>query len=217
MKRLLALAVAAGASLVSSGGLAAQSEPSSAAVAIQSDSVGATAAMPSLDEVAIRGHYRAHPHDYDEYELSHIFISTTEPRSTGKKPRTPRAALALAEEIASRLRKGESFEKMAAQYSEDDATRADGGRLPSMFRIDMLPVFEGAVPGLAPGQVSRPILGPHGIHLVRLDARHSADFERAKGLIEVELQESHRAQAASATQVGAPSRTGAPEVPPDHP
>jgi hypothetical protein len=141
-----------------------------------------------VSDDAIRAHYLAHPHDYDEYELSHIFIAVAGRSRTVPTTRTLAQACVLAADITSKLKMGARFEDLAGAYSDDEASRSEGGQLSSMFRRYMMPVIEHNIGNLKAGDVSAPILGPEGIHIVKVNAIHYASFERAKGLIGVELR-----------------------------
>jgi parvulin-like peptidyl-prolyl isomerase len=73
------------------------------------------------------------------------------------------------------LRKGESFEELAAQYSEGPEARR-GGSLGFVRLGDMLPQIQNAIQGLSPGQVSEPIASPLGMHIIRVDERKPAQY-----------------------------------------
>ncbi|MFJ3429913.1 MULTISPECIES: SurA N-terminal domain-containing protein [Pseudomonas] len=71
-------------------------------------------------------------------------------------------------EIQQRLAKGESFEAMAKEFSQDPGSAANGGDLgfagPGVYD----PVFETAVYGLKQDQVSEPVRTSFGYHLIKL-------------------------------------------------
>jgi peptidyl-prolyl cis-trans isomerase SurA len=87
---------------------------------------------------------------------------------------------ALAADIVRRARKGEDFGAMARTYSDDSATRDNGGGFPEPFapqgspqvqsgrRKALTPELDAAVLALEPAQVTEPIkiLGPRGPNLV---------------------------------------------------
>jgi parvulin-like peptidyl-prolyl isomerase len=81
----------------------------------------------------------------------------------------------VAEEVLRQLRGGANFIALAKQYSEDQATRGDGGDLGFMPRGVMPPRFEQAALALQPGQISDIIESPAGfqiIQLVEIDPTH---------------------------------------------
>jgi parvulin-like peptidyl-prolyl isomerase len=81
------------------------------------------------------------------------------------------AAVAELEALRQRILAGESFEALAAEYSEDGSA-SNGGSLGIFGPGDMVPSFELAAFALEPGEVSLPVVSPFGVHLIRLDARN---------------------------------------------
>jgi peptidyl-prolyl cis-trans isomerase D len=106
--------------------------------------------------------------------------------------------------VARRLSKGESFEKLAKEVSEDPGTARNGGDLGFFGKGIMDPAFEKAVYQLNKGQVSEPIKSQFGYHLIRLEdidgdqrrARHilikkgsiTKSYDEAKAVIENTLK-----------------------------
>ena len=80
-----------------------------------------------------------------------------------------------AQRIYALLRKGESFEELAGQYSEGAEGRR-GGSLGFVRIGDMLPQIQKAIEGLSVGQPSEPIASPLGMHIIRLDERKTAQY-----------------------------------------
>ena len=76
--------------------------------------------------------------------------------------------------VAARTRivRGESFETLAKEMSDDSVSATDGGKLPPTATSDFgLKEVSDALAKLRPGQLSEPIKTSLGWHLVRLDAR----------------------------------------------
>lgn len=78
------------------------------------------------------------------------------------------AARELAASILKRARDGEDFIALAAQYSDDTATRHDGGDLGAFERGVMLPEIDRAVFDMEPGEVEGPIRTQVGFHVVKV-------------------------------------------------
>lgn len=76
-------------------------------------------------------------------------------------------AHALAKKIRAKLDKGSSFASIAKKYSQDKATARKGGKL-GLVREGMVkkPVFDAAF-ALQKGQVSEPIRGQLGFHILK--------------------------------------------------
>jgi parvulin-like peptidyl-prolyl isomerase len=80
-----------------------------------------------------------------------------------------------AQRVYALLKKGESFEELAAQYSEGAEGRR-GGSLGFVRIGDMLPQIQNAIQGLSPDQASEPIASPLGMHIIRVDERKPAQY-----------------------------------------
>ncbi|RZK09871.1 MAG: peptidylprolyl isomerase, partial [Hymenobacter sp.] len=72
-------------------------------------------------------------------------------------------------ELYGRLRKGESWDKLVAQFSEDAGSAANGGELPPFGTGRMIPSFEEVAFKLQkPGDISAPVQTPYGWHIIKL-------------------------------------------------
>ena len=103
-----------------------------------------------------------------EIKVAHLMVRVT--------PQAPRADSTTAHkkinELYGRLRKGESWEKLVAQFSEDAGSAANGGELPPFGTGRMIPSFEEAAFKLQkPGDISAPVQTPYGWHIIRLVER----------------------------------------------
>jgi peptidyl-prolyl cis-trans isomerase SurA len=77
-------------------------------------------------------------------------------------------ARALADSLADALRKGADFATVARRFSEDPATREQGGELGWFRRGAMVPEFEQAAFALRPGVISPPVETPYGYHIIQV-------------------------------------------------
>jgi hypothetical protein len=118
---------------------------------------------------------RYHQEHIDRYSAPetvrarHILISPA-----GPSPEDDAKALALARDILRRIRAGEDFAALARQYSDDPATRDQGGDLGSFARGAMLEEFERAAFSLREGEISEPVKTSVGYHIIQVMARESA-------------------------------------------
>ena len=87
------------------------------------------------------------------------------PPSKQGHPRSEGEALALAAELADRLRDGESFSDLASVYS-DCPSKTEGGDLGRFSRGQMVKAFSDAAFALDVGQLSEPIRTEFGVHLI---------------------------------------------------
>ena len=71
--------------------------------------------------------------------------------------------------LYARLRKGERWDKLVAQFSEDAGSAANGGELPPFGTGRMIPSFEAAAFRLQkPGDIAPPVQTPYGWHIIKL-------------------------------------------------
>jgi peptidyl-prolyl cis-trans isomerase SurA len=112
----------------------------------------------------------------------------------GSSPEAVEQRKALADQLASRARRGEDFAALAAQYSDDSATRDKGGDLgirapdgsqaaATGKRPVLAPELEAAVMQLEAGQVTAPIHAGDALVVLKLLTRqpsHYTTFDAAK-------------------------------------
>lgn len=97
------------------------------------------------------------------------------------------AAKARAEALVQRLRKGEAFARLAADFSQDAATAKQGGDLGWLDRGVLNKAVEDALFALQPGAVSEPVQAVDGFHILMLNEvqpAHSKGFEEVRGELE---------------------------------
>ncbi|MBC6613070.1 peptidylprolyl isomerase [Hymenobacter sp. BT507] len=100
-----------------------------------------------------------------EIKVAHLMIRAT--------PNMPAADSATAkkkiDELYSRLQRGENWDKLVAQFSEDAGSAPNGGEIPAFGAGRMIPSFEEAAFKLQkPGDLSRPVQTPYGWHVIKL-------------------------------------------------
>ena len=72
-----------------------------------------------------------------------------------------------AEATLAQIRKGASFDQLAAQLSEDPGSKADSGYLPPSPKGRFVPAFDSVGWSLQPGQVSGLVETPFGYHIIK--------------------------------------------------
>jgi peptidyl-prolyl cis-trans isomerase C len=112
--------------------------------------------------------------------------------SAGQQQRTEDEARVLALDIVKRVRAGEDMAKLAAQYSDDPASKAKGGDIGYVSGTSEFPAeFKAAVLGLVKGTVSDPIRLTTGFFVVRADEKGAQPFQDAAADISTELKKVH--------------------------
>jgi peptidyl-prolyl cis-trans isomerase SurA len=94
-------------------------------------------------------------------------------------PQDVAGARARAAEASERLKRGEDFGKVAAEYS-DGATARDGGDVGVIRQGDMDPVLERVAFSLKPGSISEVIHTPGGFHIIKVEERMTGDTPSAE-------------------------------------
>ena len=80
----------------------------------------------------------------------------------------------MAEAIRARLLAGESFARLAAEYSQCPSGKRSGGDLGLLTRGKTYPAFEAAAFGQPVGEIGPVVETPAGLHVIRVDAHHAA-------------------------------------------
>jgi parvulin-like peptidyl-prolyl isomerase len=101
------------------------------------------------------------------FRASHLFLAAPE----GAPADIVTAKRALSEALALRLRNGESFSALVAEFSEDDATKGRDGDLNYFAAARMLPAVWNAAQTLAEGTNSPPFRSRLGFHILRMTRR----------------------------------------------
>jgi len=136
-----------------------------------------------------RENYLLHPDRYktpEQISASHILF---DPAKRGGSD----AALALAKATRAKILAGADFGKLAAEVSDDEAGKGDGGQLGWFGPKKMDPAFSKAAFALANvGDISEPVQSSFGWHIIRLDGRRASrplTFEEASKQIMADLKQ----------------------------
>jgi hypothetical protein len=158
------------------------------------------------DDQERRQFYQSHADHFREplrLRASHLFLAAPQ----GYPEEVIEEKQALIESLAKRLKNGESFPALIAQYSEDAATKMRGGDLNYFAQERMLPAIWQAAQRLHEGETSAPIRSRLGFHILRLTRRlpeEELSFAQAAGEITAILENQKRAAAVAtlAAQLG---------------
>ncbi len=119
----------------------------------------ATQQVSNEELQAAYNEYKQRVSSNEQRQAAHILLETGD--------RSLKEAKALATELKQRIDQGESFEKLAAEYSDDIGSKADGGDLGITLRGSFEESFENALYSLNEGAVSAPVETEFGVHLIR--------------------------------------------------
>lgn len=120
------------------------------------------------------------------------------------------AAWNRAQEALSRANSGEDFARLAREYSDDTATRGQGGNLGWVRQGQLLPEFETTLFSMQVGEISDLVETSVGFHIIKLERIRGADRQARHILIRPEMTDADVARARdSAEDVAAALRAGA--------
>ena len=117
-----------------------------------------------IDEVVIKKEYQAYLDSFDSTSrrsASHLMLNISEERNEEE-------ALLLAEEIKKKIEKGNDFQELVKEFSDDEGTKNSGGSLGVSEGNAFPEEFEVALENMEEEQVSSPILLETSIHLLKL-------------------------------------------------
>ena len=119
----------------------------------------------------VRKYYDANTKEFTEparWKVRPIFFPLLDPVSKLKvSDAIQQAKIASMKQIATRVRKGEDFAKLAKEFTEDKVSRELGGEYTFVAGQES-PEFEAAAAALKPGQVSEVVVSRGGVHLIQL-------------------------------------------------
>jgi len=132
----------------------------------------AMVATDSVDvsEAAIEAYYKEHRDDYfvpETRELEYVYFEI----KPTHEDTLSRYELAL--DLKDRIEKGESFETVAAEYTEDPSGVNNGGDLGWFDQHQMVEPFTKAAFSLKKGAVSDPVLTQFGYHLIKVEDKRT--------------------------------------------
>jgi peptidyl-prolyl cis-trans isomerase D len=125
-------------------------------------------ATVTVSDDEAREYYEANPQEFaepEERQARHILIPVGDDEAVAEQ---------LAADVRSRLVEGEGFDALAAQYSADMGSAANGGDLGWLGSGDSpSQEFEDAMFLLSVDELSEPVRTEFGFHLIRLDGLRS--------------------------------------------
>ena len=139
-------------------------------------------------------YYLANPEAYmadESIDVSHVLI--------GSRDRSEEEAYELATAVRLQVVAGEiSFDEAIYEYSDDPSKAVNGGRFPRTIRGKMVPEFEEVAFSMEnPGDISEPVKTAYGYHIIKLDAKYTAQplpFENVKPEILERVRRTYRGE-----------------------
>ena len=129
----------------------------------------------------------------DDAEVKEFFDKNADKFTIGTKIRASHILVETedqAKKLRERIKKGESFEKLAETFSKDKGSASKGGDIGYFGSGQMVPEFERAVMGLKTNEISEPVKTRFGYHIIKLvdvAKGETASFEQSKEPIRKQL------------------------------
>src|SRR5215218_3080028 len=98
---------------------------------------------------------------------------------------------AQADSIVLELRRGADFATAARRFSQDSASKEQGGSLNWFRRGVMVPEFERVAFALKPGVVSDPVQSPFGYHIIQVERVQPGEVQARHILLLPEIDSAH--------------------------
>lgn len=149
-------------------------------------------AKQTVDEVTLQQHYQERIANYStptEWKARHILIALAE----NADATTAVEAEQKTKTVYERLKNGEDFSTLAKEFSDDTDTKDNGGLL-EWFAAgsDRYPAaIADTIAGLEEGQLSEPVKGQFGYHIIRLDEKKPElvkTFDEVRASLEADLK-----------------------------
>jgi peptidyl-prolyl cis-trans isomerase SurA len=129
----------------------------------------------TVSDADVQNYYDGHMKSGDHIQVraSHIFVAIPD----GADAVTLKAKEKFAHDLLDRAKGGEDFAKLAKEFSQDPATRDEGGDL-GYFGRDMLPKpIEEMVFSMKIGEVRGPVRADRGFHVIKLVDRRTKEVK----------------------------------------
>jgi peptidyl-prolyl cis-trans isomerase SurA len=125
-------------------------------------------------------------------EAAHLFLQIPDTATAQDSAKVRDLVFALSE----RLKKGEVFEDLVKEYSDDKGSASRGGQLPQFTVNRMVPEFIEAISKLdEPGSISEPVLTSYGWHIIKLISKSGlSPFDEIRDDLQKRLEKDKRAQ-----------------------
>ncbi len=97
-------------------------------------------------------------------------------------------------EISEKIKKGESFEELAKQYSDDKGSAQKGGSLQWFTANRMMPEFVSAIYNMKENEISTPVQTVYGWHFIKLlETKKPGSFDETKAELKMKIARDSRA------------------------
>src|ERR1700722_12941507 len=137
-----------------------------------------------VSDDTLRAYYAQHIDEYkveNRVHVEHILFKTI-----GKTDAETAEIRQKAEDVLKQAKHGANFEDLAKKYSEDDATKPQGGDLGGIGARQTVPEFQQAAFSVPKGQISELVKTQYGFHIIKVldkETAHTKSFEEVRDSI----------------------------------
>uniref|UniRef100_A0A7C5V1G4 peptidylprolyl isomerase n=1 Tax=Caldicellulosiruptor owensensis TaxID=55205 RepID=A0A7C5V1G4_9FIRM len=132
-------------------------------------------------DAEIESYYNSHKSDFVEVKASHILFKVNDSKEEAAKKKK-------AEEVLQMIKSGQSFEKLAQKYSEDETTKQKGGDLGYFRKGQMVKEFEDAAFSLNIGEISNLVKTSYGFHIIKVADKKQLSLNDVKDEIKSKVE-----------------------------
>lgn len=152
--------------------------------------ISAIVEKTSVSDDEVKEYYERNKEKFttpEQVKASHILVKI----NLGASPEEKKKAREKAKQILEWLKKGEKFETLAEQYSEDQQSKTRGGSIGYIARGRMPKSFDEQAFSMKPGQISDVVETDYGYHIIQVEDHRDAvikTFDEVKGSIKEQLK-----------------------------
>jgi peptidyl-prolyl cis-trans isomerase C len=150
----------------------------------------------TVTEAEAKNYYEKHSAQFkipEKAKARHIMIKA----ETAATPDVKKKARERAEEVLKKIKAGEDFAKLAAEYSDDPGSKAKGGELGFLEKGKTFKTFDEAAFKLNPGEVSDIVETPYGFHIIKMDEKKKEEvqpFESVRDTVMTKARDEMKAE-----------------------
>lgn len=135
---------------------------------------------------------------FGDITAKHILITpdTKENATDQEKTDANNKALEEAKKVIEKLNKGEKWDDLAKEYSDDESNKDKGGELPTFVHNDMVKEFEDAAKELEKGKyTTEPVKTTYGYHIIfKTDQKDKPKLKEVKDDIIEDLAKTYQSE-----------------------
>lgn len=144
------------------------------------------------NEAALRAEYeKAKAQIPNVTTLAHIVVAYQGGQLQSRAGQTPPPQIAMQQAaiLSAKIKGGMPFEQAAEQYSDDEGSYAQGGKIGDIEPGQLPPELQQVIDKVKPGDITGPVRSQLGIHIFKVLGRHTATYEDVKPALVRKLQQ----------------------------